>query len=196
MLLKWLIFFQKYSSEHIRTQCKKLNSILVAFENYVFYELPDSNQVLGMIMSNNDNKNENPFKYRHKSRELALQTLYACEVGKTSEWTSMLREIAESNALSPEITSYAKDLISHVYESLDRIDSTIQERAANWELKRMAAIDRNILRLAVAELTFFSDVPVKVVIDEAVELAKTFGTNDSSKFVNGVIDSIHKKSKK
>jgi transcription antitermination protein NusB len=149
-----------------------------------------------MIMSNNDNKNENPFKYRHKSRELALQTLYACEVGKTTEWTSMLREIADSSALSPEISSYAKDLISRVYESLDQIDSTIQERAANWELKRMAAIDRNILRLAVAELTFFSDVPVKVVIDEAVELAKTFGSSDSSKFVNGVIDSIHKKNKK
>jgi N utilization substance protein B len=78
---------------------------------------------------------------------------------------------------------------------MDLIDKSIQERAANWEMKRMAAIDRNIIRLAVAEMTFFTDVPVKVVIDEAVELAKTFGSSDSGKFVNGVIDSIHKKSR-
>lgn len=146
-------------------------------------------------MNNNENKNEHPFKHRHRSRELALQTLYACEVGLTTEWKSMLDQIAESGALSEEVKKYARDLVTRVYESLNQIDQSIQERAANWEMKRMAAIDRNIIRLAVAEMTYFTDVPVKVVIDEAVELAKTFGSSDSGKFVNGVIDSIHKKSR-
>lgn len=146
-------------------------------------------------MNNNETKNEHPFKHRHRSRELALQTLYACEVGLTKEWKAMLDQIAESGALSEDVKKYARDLVTRVYESMDLIDKSIQERAANWEMKRMAAIDRNIIRLAVAEMTFFTDVPVKVVIDEAVELAKTFGSSDSGKFVNGVIDSIHKKSR-
>jgi N utilization substance protein B len=146
-------------------------------------------------MNIDENKNEHPFKHRHNSRELALQTLYACEVGLTSEWKVMLDQIAESGLFSDEIKKYARELVTNVYNSLEQIDKSIQERAANWEMKRMAAIDRNIIRLAVAEMTFCDDVPVKVVIDEAVELAKTFGSEDSGKFVNGVIDSIHKKSK-
>jgi transcription antitermination protein NusB len=146
-------------------------------------------------MNISENKNDHPFKHRHNSRELALQTLYACEVGLTSEWKVMLDQIAESGGFSEEIKKYARELVTNVYNSLEQIDKSIQERAANWEMKRMAVIDRNIIRLAVAEMTFSSDVPVKVVIDEAVELAKTFGSDDSGKFVNGVIDSIHKKTK-
>jgi N utilization substance protein B len=143
-----------------------------------------------------DLKNESPFKSRHKARELALQTLYACEVGKTEEWMSMLDRIAETGALSHEVRKYASDLVREVYNSSEHIDELIREKTANWELKRMAAIDRNILRLAVAEMSCFTNVPVKVVIDEAVELAKEFGTEDSGKFVNGIIDSIHKTMKK
>lgn len=146
-------------------------------------------------MNSNDKKNEHPFKRRHRSRELALQTLYACEVGLTSDWKNMLDQIANSGSFSEKTKKYANDLVDRVYNSIERIDISIQERAANWEMKRMAAIDRNIIRLAVAEIAFFPDVPASVVIDEAVELAKTFGTGDSGKFVNGVIDSIHKKSK-
>jgi N utilization substance protein B len=72
------------------------------------------------------------------------------------------------------------------------IDECLTRHAANWELKRMAALDRNVLRLAVAELFFFTEIPFKVVIDEAVELAKIFGTDESGRFVNGILDSIHK----
>lgn len=144
-------------------------------------------------MNTLDNKNDHPFKHRHQSRELALQTLYACDVGGTTEWRAMLDQIADSASMSVDVKKYAQELVTKVYASLEKIDAIIQERAANWELKRMAAIDRNIIRLAIAEMNFFSDVPAKVVIDEAVELAKTFGSSDSGKFVNGVIDSIHKK---
>ncbi len=137
-------------------------------------------------------KNEGIYKNRHRSRELALQTLYACEVGTTQDWQSTLERIADDSALPAEVKKYARELVCAAFNSLQQIDSIIQERAANWDLKRMAAIDRNILRLAVTELKNYPQVPAKVVIDEAVELAKTYGTDDSGKFVNGIIDSIHK----
>jgi N utilization substance protein B len=129
---------------------------------------------------------------RHKARELALQTLYACEAGTTNEWEEVLRRIGERGVFTGENVRYAADLVRKSMAALATIDGSITAHAANWELKRMAAIDRNILRLAVTELFFFSGVPFKVVIDEAVELAKTYGTEDSGRFVNGVLDSIHK----
>jgi len=129
---------------------------------------------------------------RHRSRILALQTVYACEMGGTVDWLPMLQGIADGSSLNPPVTRYAKELLSKFYGSTGMIDELIQQKAANWDMKRMAAIDRNILRLAATELSFFKDVPAKVVIDEAVELAKSFGAEDSGKFVNGIIDSIHK----
>lgn len=131
-------------------------------------------------------------KNRHRSRILALQTLYACEIGTTSEWEAMLTSISEGSSIYGPIVLYAKELLSACFGSMEAIDELIKKRAANWDIKRMAAIDRNILRLAVTELQEFKQVPVKVVIDEAVELAKAFGTDESGKFVNGIIDSIHK----
>lgn len=140
-------------------------------------------------------KNEERTKNRHKARELALQTLYACEIGGTNEWKVVLDRIAETGFAAYENRRYAGELVEKTLESLDRIDAVITRHAANWELKRMAALDRNILRLATAELFFFSDVPFKVAIDEAVELAKTYGTDESGRFVNGILDSIHKDEK-
>lgn len=133
---------------------------------------------------------------RHRSRILALQTLYAAEVGGCTggEWREMLGLIAEGGSLPGVVTKYARELLEALYSSVERIDEQISLRAANWDIKRMAVIDRNILRLAVAELTSFVEVPASVVIDEAVELAKAFGAEDSGKFVNGIIDSIYKNS--
>lgn len=147
-------------------------------------------------MSSTEHKPEGAFKNRRKSRELALQTLYACEIGSGGDdWRQMLTNIADSSSFSPDIVKYASELVKTVFDNRESLDEMIKERAANWDLKRMAAIDRNILRLSIAELRFFSGTPVKVVIDEAVELAKMFGTDDSGKFVNGIIDSINKKLK-
>ena len=131
---------------------------------------------------------------RHKSRELALHTLYACEVGSSQQWEVMLDRIADNDQLGPGVRKYARDVVAATLDHLETIDSMLTEVAANWELRRMAAVDRNILRLAAAELLYFADiVPFKVVIDEAVEIAKTYGTEDSGKFVNGILDSVHKK---
>jgi len=136
--------------------------------------------------------NSGQMRRRHKARELALQTLYACEGDGMAEWRSMLDRIGELRFVAPDSKRYAAELVGKTVESLATIDEIITRHAANWEMKRMAALDRNVLRLATAELCYCSDVPFKVVIDEAVELAKTYGLDESGKFVNGILDSIHK----
>ena len=143
-------------------------------------------------MNEESKKNAGTPGNRHRSRILALQTLYACEVGTADEWRLMMERIAEGSSLSPVVRKYAGELLNELYGRSAQVDDLIKKRAANWDIKRMAVIDRNILRLAVTELCFFKRAPVKVVIDEAVELAKAFGAEDSGKFVNGIIDSIHK----
>ncbi|MCU0608289.1 MAG: transcription antitermination factor NusB [Chitinispirillaceae bacterium] len=144
------------------------------------------------MSDNKPGRNQAGFRNRRHARELALQTLYACETGAMPEWEVMLDRIADGRSISEDNTLYARGLVAAATAHLGMIDECIQRHAANWELKRMAALDRNVLRLAVAELFFFTEVPFKVVIDEAVELAKTFGTDDSGGFVNGIIDSINK----
>ena len=157
---------------------------------------PPANRILGykvaFIMSEKEKQNPGKSKNRRKSRELALQTLYACEVGAAAEWEVMLDRIADDACAASDTVQYARELVRKAFDAMARLDETIAGHAANWELKRMAAIDRNILRLAVTELLFFGDVPFKVVIDEAVELAKRYGADESGRFVNGILDSIHK----
>ncbi|KMQ52019.1 Transcription termination protein NusB [Chitinispirillum alkaliphilum] len=103
-----------------------------------------------------------------------------------------MERIADSEELSSEVRKYARELVHKVIQENDAIYDLLTSKAQNWELKRMAIIDRNVLRIAIAELCYFPDVPYKVVIDEAVEIAKTFGTDDSGKFVNGILDSAHR----
>jgi N utilization substance protein B len=131
-------------------------------------------------------------KKRRRARELALQVLYACETGRPDDRLDAMATIAESGGYSDEARLYAFELVSKVWESQDIIDSLIVRHAVNWDLKRMAAIDRNILRLAAAELRMDERTPPKVVMDEAVELAKTYSTEESSRFVNGIVDSIYR----
>jgi N utilization substance protein B len=143
-----------------------------------------------------ENRSSGQTGSRHKARELALQTLYACEVNGMAEWRIMLDRIGEGRFVAPDNKRYAAELVGRAVDSLAVIDEVIARHAANWEMKRMAALDRNVLRLATAELFYFTDVPFKVVIDEAVELAKTYGLDESGKFVNGILDSIHKSGEK
>jgi N utilization substance protein B len=121
-----------------------------------------------------------------------LQALYACEVGDDSDCVRVLEGIMDQSDEDASAGQYAKTLVVKVLSERAEIDALLQRHTANWDVKRMTAIDRNILRMAVAELECSEDVPFKVVIDEAVELAKQYGTDDSGKFVNGVIDSIRK----
>lgn len=133
-------------------------------------------------------------RQRTQARRLALKFLYQVEITKESS-TEGLEEFWQQRKTSKTIKEFATRLVQGTLANLAKIDEVISQYAQNWQLKRMAAIDRNILRLGCFELLFLEDIPPKVSINEAVELAKEFGDVDSSKFVNGILDKIHKSKK-
>lgn len=129
---------------------------------------------------------------RTQARESALKILYQRDL------TGRPMKLAAEKFWEAEVTvhqavrEFANRLIFGVDHDLAAIDKKISQYAANWQLKRMAIIDRNILRLGVFELCYTSDIPPKVTINEAIELAKKYGDLESGKFVNGILDKIHK----
>ena len=128
---------------------------------------------------------------RHRARELVLKGLYAYE--QQDAWSDEdLENIIGDEKLSQKNIRFVKDLFHHVVDNLELVDSIISKLARNWELSRIALLDRNILRMAIIEVEKMPDVPVKVVINEAIELAKTFSTRESSAFVNGLLDNYVK----
>lgn len=128
---------------------------------------------------------------RHQAREAALQILYFWEVGGTQPSQAIGAYFREHLPdASDEVKAFAANLVEGTIAGLAEIDRLIGQHSANWRFERLAAIDRLILRLAVWELQHQPDVPAAVVIDEALELARTFSSDDSVKFVNGVLDAI------
>ncbi len=126
---------------------------------------------------------------RREGRELALQILYALDLNplKTEEALQLFRETSRSAA---QVRVFAEELAAGVMANRAEIDARIAGKSKNWALPRMARVDLNILRLAVFELIFRSDVPRNVAINEAIEIAKKFGTEDSPAFINGILDEI------
>ena len=124
---------------------------------------------------------------RSQARELVLQSLYAVECGDASPDDDLFAFGAE-DAPPPRTLDYARKLFKLVQANTEQADRHISRLAVNWDIDRMAIVDRNILRLAIVELDTMVDVPVKVVLNEAIELAKKFSTVESSKFVNGILD--------
>ena len=129
---------------------------------------------------------------RTLARDWALKILYQTDI--TSQALERVAEEfwANEENKEEEIVGFSKRLVYGVHENLKAIDGKISQYATNWQLKRMAVIDRNVLRLGVFELQYAPDIPPKVAINEAVELAKKYGDLESSKFVNGILDKIHK----
>ena len=126
---------------------------------------------------------------RRKARIAALQSLFESDsTGHAPEIS--VSWLAEEGTLPEAALSYAQELITGVLENKDRIDSLIKAHAPNWPVEQLSAIDRNILRLAIFEILMENKVPLKAAINEAVELAKTFGSYNSSKFINGVLGAI------
>lgn len=135
---------------------------------------------------------------RRKAREAALQALYQCDT--LSDWTESQLELYFSNfrieaieseeAVIAENVLFARNLGRGVIENLAAIDALISAASTRWSITRMARVDRNILRLATCELAFHDDIPMNVSINEAIEIAKRFGTDDSPMFINGVLDNI------
>jgi N utilization substance protein B len=129
---------------------------------------------------------------RTKAREAALKILYAMDITKEAPETCIGNHWSSQEAEEPEVKSYAEEIVRGYAANMAEIDRTISKYTTNWELDRMAVIDRNILRAAAYELLFAGDIPPKVAINEAIDLAKKFGDKDSGSFVNGVLDKIKK----
>lgn len=128
---------------------------------------------------------------RTKARECALQVLYQIDITKDSA-EILLSLFWEGKEIEAEVKDFATMLVNGVVGNLPNIDEVITKYASNWKLKRMAVIDRNVLRLATYELLYCKDIPPKVSINEAIDLAKRYGDVDSGKFVNGILDRINK----
>lgn len=147
---------------------------------------------------------------RRRAREMAIQMLYQSDLGGSdaeeifarflpSEYAPRVPDSEPSDELATDLAAevgvleHAHTLVDGTLANLEEIDTLITSQAENWRLERMPAVDRNILRLATYEFLYQSDVPKLVVIDEAIELAKRFGSENSSSFVNGLLDGLLKK---
>jgi N utilization substance protein B len=130
---------------------------------------------------------------RSRARAYALQVLYALDLneagGAPAQAVRRYAELFELE-LDPAMIEFASALVERTRDRLHEVDDAIQSASRNWRLERMSRVDRNILRLATCELRQSLEVPVKVILNEAVELAKRFGTADSPAFVNGILDRI------
>lgn len=129
---------------------------------------------------------------RSLARENALKILYQSEMTRRDIAFTSQAYWNDSEGADHQIKEFSDRLTAGVQQHIDSIDSKISQYATNWQLKRMAVIDRNVLRLGVFELLYAHDIPPKVTINEAVELAKKYGDMESNKFVNGILDKIHK----
>jgi transcription antitermination factor NusB len=129
---------------------------------------------------------------RSKAREYVLQMLYQVDITR-SNWQEVLENFyvsGDRQDLSGELKDFSAQLLEGVVDHLQEIDKKISKYAANWQLERMAFVDRNIMRLGCFELLFRADIPPKVAINEAVELAKKYSGVESGKFVNAILDQI------
>lgn len=128
---------------------------------------------------------------RHRAREAALQVLYLCEVGRVPV-ADALRTYFETHGedLPEQTREYSARLVTGTIADQAALDVLIRAHSHHWRLERLSVIDRLILRLASWELRHEPDVPAAVVLDEAIELARTFGSEESTRFVNGVLDGI------
>jgi N utilization substance protein B len=129
---------------------------------------------------------------RRKARELALQMLYQHDLsGNTPE--TIVSTFEDLQKSKPNTREFATRIFKGTVDNLAKIDEMIVQQADNWRLSRMAVVDRNIIRMSIYEFLHENDTPKLVIIDEAIEIAKKFGTQKSSQFINGILDGILKR---
>ncbi len=128
---------------------------------------------------------------RRKAREIALQALYAWEVSGNSV-DDVVRDMIEPRARKAVVRKYAETLVRRVAEEREEFDAAISARSEHWNLDRLTTIDLIIMRIALCEFLYSEDVPPKVAITEALEIAKRFSTEKSSQFINGMLDGLFK----
>ena len=132
---------------------------------------------------------------RRGARELALKFLYQTEFNPDDR-EAQLEQFCERANVDSEITEFMKVLIAKIFAGTEEVDIKIKKFSDHWALERMSMVDRNILRLGISELLFETHTPPKVVINEAVEIAKKFGSEDSPDFINGILDKVFKETLK
>jgi len=128
---------------------------------------------------------------RRQARELAMRMLFQTDVGH-QDVESVLASVEDLAGVGADTAMLARTLYLGTYEHLAEIDAVLNRYAGDWPVYRMASVDRNVLRLACYELLYRKEVPAAIVINDAVEIAKRYGTEDSSRFVNGILGAIHK----
>lgn len=126
---------------------------------------------------------------RRKARTVALKALYEFDSVGHDPIASMWR-LAQEESLPEDVATFAQDIVAGVLEHKDEIDNQLQKFAPNFPVEQISIVDRSVLRMAIFEISFDSKAPIKVAINEAVELAKAFGSRNSPRFVNGVLGSI------
>lgn len=127
---------------------------------------------------------------RRRARECALQLLYMWEFQRTTDHSGAVAFWVDRPQDEPATREFAMSLVDGVVLRIEEVDDLIRKASLNWRIDRMATVDRNILRLATFELMEVADTPLKVVLNEAIELSKRYGSEDSGAFVNGVLDKI------
>lgn len=126
---------------------------------------------------------------RRRAREYALQLLFQLDLAPEDTLTAVEEFWAGKRVVGP-VQEFAEQIVRGTMQNRDAIDSVLASSAFNWRVSRMPVVDRNILRMAIYEFLFFSETPRVVVIDEAIEIAKKFGNEESGPFVNGILDAI------
>ncbi len=129
-----------------------------------------------------------PVFTRHRARELALQVLFQLDFHGTAE--GWLDEFWEQQRSSKSVREFASEIVRGVQAQREELDQLIECASEHWSLDRMPIVDRNILRQAIYELIWVPDIPAKVTLDEALQLAKSFADEDAKRFVNGILDKI------
>jgi N utilization substance protein B len=129
---------------------------------------------------------------RRLAREIALQALYVADVAPSAapEAFAIVTRRREGDEADAETLDFARGLTEGTLQRRDELDKLIAEKASNWTLPRMAAVDRNVLRLAAYELEARPDTPVGVIIDEAIEIVRKYSAEEATRFVNGVLDGL------
>lgn len=129
---------------------------------------------------------------RRKARELALQMLFQHDVAG-NEPDDIIETFEDIQRVRPNIREFAIRVFRGTLEKQDDIDKIVVEQAENWRLSRMPVVDRNLIRMAIYEMMYLDETPKLVILDEAIEIAKRFGTEKSSQFINGILDGVLKR---
>ena len=128
---------------------------------------------------------------RRRARELALQILFQQDINRNN-WEDGINLFWEITHADPETIEFTNSLVRGTMQHLKEIDNWIKKYTKHWDINRMAIVDRNIIRSSIYELLYLKGIPPKVTINEAIELAKAYGTEDSARFINGILDKICK----